>query len=275
MAMIFGHRGARGEYPENTTEGFLYAASLGIYGIEMDVCITADKKVVVSHESWMNPAICIKPDKSRISFLRRKNLYRMNYETIRLYDCGIKGNRAFPRQRKMHSCKPLLGKVIQDTEDYILANRLKPLVYLIEIKSKKISDKLLHPPPAEFMQLVMQELMPFGIQNRIIIQSFDMRPLKIIRRSYPAFGTGMLVYSPRIINRRLKTLGFVPDTCGVNYKYLTEKWIDRIHAAGMKALAWTVNEKADIEHQLRLGADGIISDYPETAKYEAQRFTAA
>ena len=70
--VIYGHRGARGVLPENSIEGFIYAAGLGIYGVEMDVVISKDKKVVVSHEPWMNPKTCTKPDYSKVSFLEKK-----------------------------------------------------------------------------------------------------------------------------------------------------------------------------------------------------------
>jgi len=271
MLMIFGHRGARGIFPENTIEGFLYAASLGIYGIELDVVISSDKKVVVSHEPWMNPKLCTKPDNSKVSFLKRKNLFRMSYESIRQYDCGKRGNPDFPEQHKIPACKPLLGEVIRVVEDFITKNNLPPIVYNIEIKSNRVGDNRLHPPPEIFADLVIRELQASGIQNRILLQSFDMRPLKIIHKEYPRFKLGMLVQSPRFIRFRLKKLGFTPDTCGVYYKYVTEKWLRQIHNSGMKVLVWTENKPADIKRHISLGVDGIISDYPLRVKNEKQR----
>ncbi len=265
MVKIFGHRGARGVFPENTLEGFLYAAKLGVYGIEMDVVISADKKVLVSHEPWMNPKTCTKPDNSRVSFLRRKNLYRMNYETIRQYDCGLRGNIDFPEQKKLPAYKPLLSEVVGKIEDFSRNNNIAPIVYNIEIKSKWVSDNELHPPPAEFVELVLQQLEPFGISNRILLQSFDMRPLNIIHEKQKGFMIGMLVKSPLFIKRRLKTLDFTPDTCGVYFKYTTEKWVKRINDLGMQVLVWTENETEDMQRHIAMGVDGIITDYPERA----------
>jgi glycerophosphoryl diester phosphodiesterase len=259
---IYGHRGARGVFPENTLEGFIYAASLGIHGIEMDVVISADKKVVVSHEPWMNPKTCTRPDNSKVGFLRRKNLYKMNYDTIRQYDCGLRGHRDFPEQKKTAAYKPLLGEVIKRIEEYLLNDKLPPLVYNIEIKSNWVSDNELHPPPAEFVELVLKELEPFHINNRILIQSFDMRPLRNIHERKLGYMLGMLVTSPLFIKRKLKSLGFIPHTCGIFYKYANEKWIKRIHDIGMKALVWTQNDKEDMERHIPMGVDGIISDYP-------------
>lgn len=265
MVQIYAHRGARGVYPENTLEGFIYSAGLGIYGIELDVVVSADKKVVVSHEPWMHPKTCTKPNNSKVSFLRRKNLYKMHYETIRQYDCGLRGNPDFPDQKKMPAYKPLLGEVIEKVETYMQSHNLPPIVYNIEIKSNWVSDSQLHPPPAEFVNLVLNELKPFNINNRILIQSFDMRPLNIIYEAKLGYMLGMLVKSPRYIGTRLKSLNFVPDTCGLYYKYANKKWIERIHNKGMKVLVWTENEIADMKEHIAIGVDGIITDYPERA----------
>lgn len=263
MAAIHGHRGARGIFPENTLQGFLYAANLEPDGIELDVVISKDKKVVVSHEPWMNPKTCTKPNLSKVSFLKRKNLYRMNYDKIKQYDCGLRGNPDFSGQKKVAAYKPLLSEVIEQVEGAIKANKLKKPVYIIEIKSNWVTDNRLHPPPEEFVKLVLNELKPFGIENRILIQSFDMRPLNIIHKTNPDSMLGMLVRSPRFIRHRMKALTFTPQTCGTYYKLTSERWVKRIHTLGMKSLVWTVNEKSEILNSLKMGVDGIITDYPE------------
>lgn len=265
MAVIFGHRGARGLYPENTINGFLYAAGLGIYGIEMDVVISRDKKVVVSHEPWMNPKTCTKPNNSKVSFIRRKNLYRMDYDTIRRYDCGLRGNPDFPEQQKIPAYKPLLAEVITAVEAFIEKNNLPPVVYNIEIKSSWVGDGDLNPLPEEFVELVMNEITPFNINHRILIQSFDMRPLNILHKKNAGYMIGMLVRSPRFLKRRLNSLEFTPDTCGISYKGATEKWVDYIQALGMKAFVWTENEPGDMKRHIAMGIDGIITDYPARA----------
>jgi glycerophosphoryl diester phosphodiesterase len=262
MADIYGHRGARGLFPENTLQGFVYAAGLGIQGLEMDVVISKDKKVVVSHEPWMNPKTCTKPDNSKVNFLRRKNLYKMPYEEIRKYDCGLRGNPGFPDQIKVSAHKPTLREVIELVEEFITINKLPQLTYNIEIKSSWISDNELHPPPTEFVELVLKELEPFNIFNRILIQSFDMRPLNILYEKKAGCMIGMLVKSPLFISGKLKRLDFIPYTCGIYYKYAGERWINRIHELGMKVLVWTENEIKDMKNHVALGIDGIITDYP-------------
>ncbi len=272
MTSIYGHRGARGLYPENTVQSFLYAAGLGLDGVELDVVISKDDKVVVSHEPWMNPKTCTKPDNSKVSFLRRKNLYRMNYENIKQYDCGLRGNSGFPEQMKMPGYKPLLAEVIEKVEAFIKEKKLPLPIYVIEIKSMWITDDELHPPPLEFIRLVLSELLPFNINNRILIQSFDMRPLNILHENNPGFMLGMLVRSPRFIKRRMKALHFTPNTCGTYYKLTSEKWVKKIHDLGMKSLVWTENEKPDMLNHLKMGVDGIITDYPNIAIEAVKEF---
>jgi glycerophosphoryl diester phosphodiesterase len=246
-------------------EGFLYAATLGLDGIELDVVISKDNKVVVSHEPWMNPKTCTKPNKAKVSFLRRKNLFRMNYADIKLYDCGLRGNKGFIKQKKVAAYKPLLSEIIEKVEEAVRSAQHPLPIYIIEIKSSWITDNKLHPPPEEFVRLVLKELAPYGIYSRILIQSFDMRPLNIIHKNNPGIMLGMLVRSPRFIRRRMNTLTFTPTTCGTYYKLTSERWVKRIHALGMKSLVWTVNKKNDMLNDLKMEVDGIITDYPEMA----------
>lgn len=265
MTVIFGHRGARGLYPENTIEGFLYAAGLGIYGIEMDVVISHDRKVVVSHEPWMNPKTCTKPDNSKVSFVRRKNLFRMDYSAIRRYDCGMRGHPDFPEQKKIPVYKPLLVEVISAVEAFCKQNNLPPVVYNIELKSSWVGDGDLSPLPDEFVDLVLRQILPFNINDRILLQSFDMRPLNILHKKNTGCMIGMLVRSPRFLKRRLNSLEFIPDTCGIFYKYATERWVKHIQSLGMKIFVWTENEKEDMRKHIEMGIDGIITDYPARA----------
>ncbi|HSZ26331.1 MAG TPA: glycerophosphodiester phosphodiesterase family protein, partial [Cytophagaceae bacterium] len=97
-----GHRGCRGIYPENTLEGFRRAIDLGINSLELDVVVSKDRQLVVSHEPYMNPEICLKPDGSEITPSEEKqyNLYTMTYEEIKKFDCGLKIHPRFPNQKK-------------------------------------------------------------------------------------------------------------------------------------------------------------------------------
>ena len=118
---IQGHRGARGLKPENTIPAFITALDSGVTTLEMDVVITKDKEVIVSHEPWMSSAICADPLGKAISEKEEKkhNIYKMTYEQVKGFDCGMRGNLRFPEQEKMQSVKPRLIEVIIAAENHI------------------------------------------------------------------------------------------------------------------------------------------------------------
>ena len=115
---IQGHRGARGLMPENTVPSFIHALTLGVTTLELDVVVSRDSQVVVSHEPFLSSTICLSPDGKAIPVEEEKryNLYQMDYDDIRRADCGSKGNPRFPEQRKMAVAKPLLTEVIDSVE---------------------------------------------------------------------------------------------------------------------------------------------------------------
>ncbi len=115
---IDGHRGCRGLMPENTIPAMLKAIDLGVNTLEMDVVITADDKVVVSHEPFFNHEITTLPSGKTFEEKDEKqyNIYRMTYDSVLKYDVGIKPHPRFPLQQKMNVQKPLLSVLIDSME---------------------------------------------------------------------------------------------------------------------------------------------------------------
>src|SRR3954464_12088059 len=114
---IEGHRGCRGLYPENTIIAFMEAVKLGVNTLEMDVVVSKDGKLVVSHDPTLNPDICSTPDGKPVSTGIR--IYNLTYDEVKTYDCGLRGNPKFPDQYKTAAFKPLLSDVIDSVEKYI------------------------------------------------------------------------------------------------------------------------------------------------------------
>lgn len=98
---IQGHRGCRGLMPENTIEAFRKAIDLGVDSLELDVVISKDRKVVVSHDPFFNPQITTRPDGTFYKSERDSNLYLMDYEGIRQHDVGQRGNADFQNKQKL------------------------------------------------------------------------------------------------------------------------------------------------------------------------------
>ncbi|GIV32856.1 MAG: glycerophosphoryl diester phosphodiesterase [Chitinophagales bacterium] len=261
---VQGHRGARGSYPENSIPGFLYALTAGVHTIEMDVVISKDNQVVVSHEPWMSDKICIYPDGRMIGpkDARKINLYQMTYAEIASFDCGSKGNPDFPGQKPMPVSKPLLSSVIDTLEKTIRQKQLNPVFYNIEVKSSPRKDNLYHPQPEEFVRLLMEAIAPFQIEERITIQSFDLRPLREIRNKNYHVKIALLTAEGRM-RYKLKRLGFIPDVYSPHYRIVNRRTMHKAHALGMKVIPWTVNEPKHMSRLIELGVDGIITDYPE------------
>ncbi|HEY6160306.1 MAG TPA: glycerophosphodiester phosphodiesterase family protein, partial [Bacteroidia bacterium] len=141
-------------------------------------------------------------------------------------------------------------------------NHLPPVVWFIEVKSRKIGDNKFHPLPRKFAKLVYDVIKPFNISDRVIIKSFDAREIKELHRIDPSLKLGLLVIRSKNVKRKIKALGFTPYAFNPNYKFLSKKTVNEIHTLGMKTYVWTVNSKKEIARMESYGVDGIITDYP-------------
>lgn len=260
-----GHRGCRGLMPENTIPAMKKAIDLGVTTLELDVVISADNRVVVSHEPYMSSDYILQPDGSSIGKAEEMdfNLYKMTYEEIKSFDVGSKGNEDFPRQKKMAASKPLLSALIDSAEAYAHRNNYPLPHYNIEIKSTVDGDNDFHPAPEHFVALVYNVMKQKGITGRATIQSFDVRPLQILHEQYPHQKLVLLVENLKSIKRNIENLGFTPHIYSPYYKYVTKKTVEVAHERGVKVIPWTVNDKKTMKKMIKLGVDGLISDYPD------------
>lgn len=260
---IHGHRGARGLWPENTITGFIEAVRSGVDFLEMDVVISLDKKVVVSHEPWINPDICTYPGGKEIENSgEHLNLYKMNYAEIACYDCGKKGNKEFPLQKAVPEYKPLLSEVVSKVDAFSKANHLPQLNYNIEIKSEIQHDELYNPRPEIFVDLMFSEIKKLNIGSRIILQSFDVRILQEIKKKNSFIPISLLVENTHGLETDLKNLGFTPEIYAPDFHLINEEMIQALNSRNIKLITWTVNEVSDMKRMIELGVKGIITDYP-------------
>ncbi|MDO8996005.1 MAG: glycerophosphodiester phosphodiesterase family protein [Sediminibacterium sp.] len=261
-----GHRGARGLVPENTIPAMLKAIDLGAVTLEMDAVITADKQVILSHEPFFNHEITTKPDGTLVSKTEEKqlNIYTMSYATTQRFDVGSRGNPRFPQQQKMAATKPLLLEVIDAADQYALAKN-KPLpFYNIETKSQAATDNQFHPNPKEFIDLLVAVIKHKKIEDRVTVQSFDIRTLQYLHQQYPSIATVLLIedYNKNSVTEQLQDLGFTPSVYSPHHSLVNEILVKDCKAKGMKLVPWTVNDLATMKKLRALGVDGIISDYP-------------
>ncbi|MFM7223336.1 MAG: glycerophosphodiester phosphodiesterase family protein [Bacteroidota bacterium] len=255
-----GHRGCRGLMPENTIPAMLEALRIGVTTLEMDVVITRDKRVVLSHEPFMNPDIA-----TPLSADALNNIYQLTYDQVRQWDVGLKPHPRFPQQTKMAVHKPLLSDVIDAVEHYVQEHHLPPVHYNIETKIDPKNDDVFHPKPGEFVALLMEVVQKKTIANRTIIQSFDPRTLRLLKQRPGGIRISYLVErkSSGDPSTWIAQLGFKPDIISPEFSLVDADLIGMFHEQGVKVIVWTVNQIPDLFRMHALGVDGIISDYPD------------
>jgi glycerophosphoryl diester phosphodiesterase len=250
-----GHRGARGLYPENTINAMKEASKFPVTTLEMDVVISKDEKVVVSHEPWMSEETCLTPKGNPVKD-REVNLFELNHEVIKTYDCGTKVHPRFPQQKKIREFKPLLS-------DLISAMEPSKYNYNIEIKSTPEDEKAgFQPEYKKFSNLVVAEITKLLPLNRFTIQSFDWRVLKYVHQTFPQIRLVALretKYTPKQV---LKDLDFFPTVFSPDWTLLTKKDVKFFQSKKIKVIPWTVNKVEDMKKLIYMGVDGIITDYP-------------
>jgi len=291
---VQGHRGGMGLMPENTIAAMLNGVKLGVKTLELDVVISSDGKVVVSHDAYMASDFMRKPDGSDISKEEQMGmaLYKMTYDSISRFDAGSKPHPHFPQQVKMKTYRPLLGDLIDSVETYVKKNKLKPVYYNIETKISPAGDGIYNPKPDVFVNTMMDVLRTKNLGKRLTIQSFDNRTLQILHKTEPkirlsllAFGKmdlsselkkqgldsaglkkvkqAILAYGKGGVDADLQKLGFTPDIYSPYYTSVDKAMVEKVHAMKMEILPWTVDEVKDMEALVALGVDGIITNYPD------------
>jgi glycerophosphoryl diester phosphodiesterase len=261
-----GHRGCRGLMPENTIASMKKALDLGVTTLEMDISFTKDNMAVLSHEPFFNHEISTKSNGNFITEQEEKqyNIFQMLFEEMQQFDVGLKAHPRFPQQQKIAAQKPALTALIDSVEAYILKQKLPLCFYNIETKTMPETDGIYHPTPELFVDQLMQVIQSKGIENRVIIQSFDMRTLKYLHQKYPSIYTALLIENSdkASLDAQLNTLGFYPTIYSPNDALVNPTLIQACHQKNIKIIPWTVNTKARMLALINMGVDGIISDYP-------------
>jgi glycerophosphoryl diester phosphodiesterase len=264
---IHGHRGCRGLLPENTIPAFLKAAELGCDWLELDVVITADSQVLVSHEPWMDHRICRTPQGDSITEPQAHgfNIYRMSLEDVRAYDCGSTPQPDFPDQEQSRLHKPALREVVEAVDEQAMEDGTPGIGYNIEIKSDPALYDTYQPRPARFVELVLAQLDSLGISGRAIIQSFDPAVLEEVHRLDEEMPVALLVDNQDGLEANLKRLTFTPSHYSPAFGLVNKELVKDLDERDIQLLVWTVNDKADLKRMVKLGVTGIITDYPDKA----------
>lgn len=263
---VYGHRGARGLMPENTMPGFLKAIGFDVHGIEMDLVVSADGQLILSDSPWLSHQLCSDGNGKPLTRSQEKEviILKMTYPEIQNYDCGMRAHPDFPSQQMITAVRPTLKMVIRSVQRFVNDNGYTEPQYIIELKSDPRRYDVFYPKPHVFADLVVNEIRRLDIEERTILTSSDPNViLQLFNTSSRLFKIGYVGYSPKKMARGLDKLTipveyFLPATEG-----LTQAISDEAHSRNMLVLPWPVNTAEELANVTKLGADGILSDYPD------------
>ena len=270
---IQGHRGARGLFPENTLEGFLAAATRGVAAFELDVALTADNVVVVSHDPALNPDLTRDPAGGWLAG-RGPLIRSMTHAELRGYDVGRArpGSRTaalFPDQTPIDGARiPALAAVL---------DALPEARFTIEVKTDPRHPEWTAPPEV-LADATLAVVDRAGAAARVILESFDWRVQRHIRRARPEIRLAWLTCAETVRESALwwdgiADAGSIPDRVAAEggpvwapgHTDLTSAQVTRARALGLSVLPWTVNQPEDMQRLIGWGVDGLISDRPDVA----------
>ncbi len=269
---VHGHRGFAGLYPENSIPGFLAAVEIGCDHLEMDVVLSGDGQVIVSHEPWMRAALCLRPDGTGIDPAdeRKLNLHQLSVEQIQTFDCGSLPDPRFPDRKLQHTYKPTLRQVVEMADEHALFSGMTSPSYNIEVKSDSAWYGVHQPLPAAFARAIITTIDSVGIASRCIIQSFDTAILEAFHAERPDIVLALLVENKDGVDHNLQRLSFKPAIYSPSFELADKALLTKLRKADIELVVWTVNEKKDIRRMLDMGVDGIISDHPDRVLEELE-----
>ena len=282
---IYGHRGARGDLPENTLEGFKYLFENNINAYETDILISKDLVPVIAHDFRLDPS---RTKDNEGNWIEDENLkiFDLTYEELLKFDVGSlnklsRYGRRFVNQKTLENQKiPKLSELLNLSSKNISEN----LLINLEIKSTPDEENLT-PTPEEMVKLVMQEVNKSTLQNKIIVSSFDWRTLTEMKKLYPEISRAYLTFQQQAgikikntIYNRSPWMSYMPffenhelpkiiksqggEAWHPYHKDITKKLVDISHQENLPVNVWTVNKDYDMLKMVEYGVDGIMTDYP-------------
>lgn len=246
---VHGHRGARSVLPENTIPAFEYAIAAGADMIEIDLAVTKDNVIVVSHDPAVNRKICMGPEgESRIRF--------MTLAEVKKFDCGAIANPDFPKQKAVPGTRiPTLDETLA------LAAKKDGFGFNIEIKSDPKRPEL-QPAPEEFARLLVDAIRRHKLEKRVMIQSFDFRTVIAVRAIAPDLKLCALYGGlPKDFVQISKEAGGTP-LVAPHFAIVSREAVDRAHDSGLQVIPWTANSADIWDRLIAAGVDAIITDDP-------------
>ncbi len=245
--LVHGHRGARAMYPENTIPAFQYAIGIGADVLEMDVAVTKDNVLVISHDPHINKEICTGPHPGIA-------IHELTLAELREYDCGALKNPHFPKQH------PVPGTRIPTLDEVLSLSEGNSVQFNIETKSFPDHPELT-PPPEVFSKMLLDVIRKHKLESRSIVQSFDFRTLLAMKLLAPEIRLSALwegAARPFVDIAREAEAGIISPA----FHLVTPEQVKASHAANIEVVPWTADTPQDWQRLIDAGVDAIITDDP-------------
>lgn len=263
---VQAHRGGAGLWPENTLTSMTNAVLMGVNTLELDLQVSKDGQIVVSHDAYFHPRYATRPDGTEVKADDPKEyLYTMPYDSIAKYDVGKRASVVWPGKEQSPAVKPLASELIDSVETLVSEHKLSPMRYNIEIKCKKGKDEGANwPEYHDFVDKCMELLLSKDLGDRLVVQCFDVRALNYMHEKYPQVKLSYLISKKDTDwDTYMGKLEFTPDWLSPEYTTVDKNMVDKCHKAGIKLVPWTVDDKSEIKRMIDLKVDAIISNYPD------------
>jgi len=263
--LVHGHRGGRAARPENTIPAFQYAIDQGADVLELDLAVTKDDVLVVSHFPYISAdypgeRLCVGPEVKPHTLIRSLTLAE-----LKKYDCGVNTLAAFPQQKAVpHTSIPTFDEVLalapQGKFEYNVETKIFP------------NHPEVAPAPEVFVRMIDEAVRRHHLESRVILQSFDFRTLRAMKELDPQIRRSALFGEAKYdvlmgitdsdkdfvaVGRRSEANILSPDQ-----SLVTPEKVAAAHAAGLQVAPYTVNDPAGWQKMADAHVDAVITDDP-------------
>lgn len=273
--LVHAHRGGRAYRPENTLASFNYGIEVGADVLELDLAVTKDNVLVVSHSPFLTQPESEDPHmKAALAGERHCDgpplpagtpIRALMLAELKQYDCGVYTLAAFPHQVAVpRTTMPTFDEVLD------LAPKGK-FEFNAETKIFPNHPELT-PSPEEFVRMINEAVVRRGLESRVILQSFDFRTLHAMRTLNPKIRLSALFGQSRYdammgINEPDKSFVAIAKQSGAeilspDQSLVTPEEVATAHAMGLQVAPYTVNNGADWRRMADAKVDAIITDDP-------------
>ncbi|OLQ56265.1 hypothetical protein BHT94_16070 [Bacillus licheniformis] len=242
MTKIFAHRGASGQYPENTMLAFEKGIEAGADGIEFDVQLAKDGRIVVIHDERLDRTTSLK------GFVKDTA-----YDVIKTANAAVNQDQTYSDTKV-----PLLEDVLSwaEKKNFLLNIELKNSVIRYEGMEEK----------------VLEAVKRFNLEERVILSTFNHESLALCARLAPhieraALTSDVLYQADRYITS-IPASGYHPR---LNSPGTADEVLKKMRNSSIKVRPYTVNRPEDIKRLIEAGADGIFTDFPAKAAAIAKK----